>query len=225
MSKKPIKQTKIVPKVSKVVESVSEDFIEEEFIDDEEEEEDDEDDEDDEEEEEPIDEKVVKEDEEEEDEEEDEEEEDEQEEEGIDEEVEEEEEEGIVDGEDDDINIKDDEDDDIINVGCEEYDIDSIAIRVPAEERITSPMLTKYETALILGIRVQQLIKSAPAFVTDTAGKSPMHIAIDELLAGRLPFKIKRPLPYPKYEIWKLSELKVTLTQDDIDDLIECINF
>jgi DNA-directed RNA polymerase subunit K/omega len=117
-----------------------------------------------------------------------------------------------------------DDRDNVIDVGAEEYDIELTSVRVPDEERITNPFLTKYEIARIIGVRVQQLIKSAPALVSNITGKPPIQIALDELLSRRIPFKIKRQMPYPKHEIWRMSELFVKLSQDDIDDLIACIN-
>lgn len=146
------------------------------------------------------------------------------------EEEEEEEVEEDIDLDDDDADLdEEDEDEDSGNIGIidlrsEEIDYESISTRVPDNERITENFLTKYELPVVLGVRVQQLLKNAPPLVADTFGKSPMHIAIDELLAKKIPFKIKRQMPYAKYEIWKIKELKINISQDDIEELIKCIN-
>lgn len=120
--------------------------------------------------------------------------------------------------------IDDDDDNGMIDLRSEEVDYETTSLRVPDNERITENILTKYELPVVLGVRVQQLLKNAPALVSDTNGKSPMHVALDELLAGKIPFKIKRQMPYGKYEIWRLKELKVNISQDDIEELIKCIN-
>jgi len=97
-------------------------------------------------------------------------------------------------------------------------------VEVPLEDRITPNTMTKYEICRVIGIRTQQLINGAKPLVTNTNGKSSVEIAIDELITQSLPFKIKRPLPSGEYEVWKCKELRVILSQDDIDDIISSIN-
>lgn len=76
----------------------------------------------------------------------------------------------------------------------------------------TSPLLTKYELAALIGFRAQQIAEGAAPYV-DVAGMSdPSAIAAKELDEGLLPFTIERPLPSRKigkfvYEMRTLNEL------------------
>jgi DNA-directed RNA polymerases I, II, and III subunit RPABC2 len=73
--------------------------------------------------------------------------------------------------------------------------------------RRTSPYLTKYERARIIGTRALQISMNAPVMV-DTEGMiDPMEIAEKELNAKLVPFIIRRYLPDGTYEDWKVSEL------------------
>ena len=81
--------------------------------------------------------------------------------------------------------------------------------KIPDEERISTPYLTKYERARILGARAMQISKNAPIFVDiDNNETDPLKIAEKELLERKIPFIIRRYLPDGSYEYWKISELK-----------------
>lgn len=143
------------------------------------------------------------------------------------EEEEEEEEEGEEEG-DDTFEYGGDEeeyggDEDMIIDDPDDINIYKDSVRVADENRTTKPDMTKYEVTRILGIRAKQLSENAQSLISNVQDKSPIRIAIDELLLKKIPFKIKRQMPYPEYEIWKISELNVTISQDDIDDLILAI--
>ena len=74
----------------------------------------------------------------------------------------------------------------------------------------TVPILSKYERARILGQRAKQLNAGSPPFVTlpkDTI--DGYLIAIQELEAKRIPFIIRRPLPFGGCEYWKVSDLEI----------------
>jgi DNA-directed RNA polymerase I, II, and III subunit RPABC2 len=73
--------------------------------------------------------------------------------------------------------------------------------------RRTSPYMTKYERARILGTRALQISMNAPVMV-DTEGLiDPMDIAEKELNAKLVPFIVRRYLPDGSFEDWKVSEL------------------
>ena len=134
------------------------------------------------------------------------------------------------DGDDEDDEEEEDEEDEIQSnclydqeILINEYE-EMEVVEVPLEDRITPNTMTKYEICRVIGIRTQQLINGAKPLVTNTNGKSSVEIAIDELITQSLPFKIKRPLPSGEYEVWKCKELRVILSQDDIDDIISSIN-
>ena len=77
------------------------------------------------------------------------------------------------------------------------------------KERITRPILTKYEKTLILGHRAQQILNNSHILVNieKLKDKSPLEIARKELKEGLIPFIIRRPLPNGRFEDWKCSEL------------------
>eukprot|EP00435_Cladocopium_sp_Y103_P021322 s1510_g5.t1 len=73
--------------------------------------------------------------------------------------------------------------------------------------RKTTPYLTKYERARILGARALQISMNAPVMVTLDGETDPLLIAEKELIRGVIPFVIRRFLPDNTYEDWKVSEL------------------
>ena len=87
--------------------------------------------------------------------------------------------------------------------------------RVPDEDRITLNKLTKYEMVRVLGIRAKQISVGAKTLVKNIEDKKPIEIALFELKNKTMPFKIKRPLPNNTYEIWKISELNINITEND----------
>ena len=79
---------------------------------------------------------------------------------------------------------------------------------VPKNERISFNRLTKYEMVRILGERTKQLTLGAKPMVKNYKTLPYDKIAEEELKLNMIPFKIKRPLPNGKVEIWTLDELQ-----------------
>lgn len=79
---------------------------------------------------------------------------------------------------------------------------------VPKDQRISSNRLTKYEMVRILGERIKQLTMGAKPLIKNYQTLSYDKIAEEEFKRNMVPFKIKRPLPNGKYEIWTLDELQ-----------------
>ena len=77
----------------------------------------------------------------------------------------------------------------------------------------TLPILTKYEKARILGLRISQLNKGAQPFIKFTNSERNVidtHIIAEkELREKRLPFIIMRPIPNGKKEYWSLQDLEI----------------
>ena len=82
-------------------------------------------------------------------------------------------------------------------------------MRVPDEERITIPKLTKYEKVRLLGTRAKQISDGSKVFIKSKNVKNAMDIAELELENKVIPLKIKRPLPNGKYEIWSIKDLDI----------------
>jgi len=78
---------------------------------------------------------------------------------------------------------------------------------VSKENRISTNRLSKYEMVRILGERIKQLTLGAKPLIKNFQTLSYDSIAEEELKRNMIPFKIKRPLPNGKYEIWTLDEL------------------
>lgn len=96
----------------------------------------------------------------------------------------------------------------------------------------TTPILSKYELTRILGIRASQLATNPTSFLPKDKLPNnlidPLEIAKLEFTMGKLPFLIKRPLGNNKFEIWKLSDLKVLsdvmLNLESLSELTENAN-
>ncbi|TPX33041.1 DNA-directed RNA polymerase [Synchytrium microbalum] len=78
---------------------------------------------------------------------------------------------------------------------------------IPKEARSTTPYLTKYEKARVLGTRALQISMNAPVLVDTGNLSDPLQIALKELKAKRTPLRIRRFLPDGSYEDWDVAEL------------------
>ena len=73
----------------------------------------------------------------------------------------------------------------------------------------TYPVLSKYEKAKIIGIRVNQLNCGANAFVSEQNLNIDKVLVVErELKEKKLPFIIKRPIPNGKFEYWNVNDLE-----------------
>lgn len=81
------------------------------------------------------------------------------------------------------------------------------APRESSGPRRTSPYMTKYERARIIGSRALQISLNAPVMVDTEGDTDPMSIAERELNAKLVPFIVRRFLPDGTYEDWKVRDL------------------
>ncbi|KIN05971.1 hypothetical protein OIDMADRAFT_176094 [Oidiodendron maius Zn] len=79
--------------------------------------------------------------------------------------------------------------------------------RIPNERRTTTPYMTKYERARILGTRALQISMNAPVLVDLEGETDPLHIAIKELREKKIPLIVRRYMPDGYYEDWTCEEL------------------
>jgi len=77
----------------------------------------------------------------------------------------------------------------------------------PNKVRITTPYLTKYERARVLGTRALQISMNAPVLVPLDGETDSLQIAIKELSQRKIPLIIRRYLPDGSFEDWSVSEL------------------
>jgi len=73
--------------------------------------------------------------------------------------------------------------------------------------KITSPFLTKFERAKVIGIRAQMLASGAEPMISPPFPEECYDIAVLELKAKKIPLIIRRYLPNKKFEDWRLEEL------------------
>uniref|UniRef100_A0AC35TZI4 RPB6 homolog n=1 Tax=Rhabditophanes sp. KR3021 TaxID=114890 RepID=A0AC35TZI4_9BILA len=101
---------------------------------------------------------------------------------------------------------------DIKDIGDE--DGDNIAIlntdqKTASTEKITTPFMTKYERARILGTRALQIALGAPVMVELEGETDPLEIARKELKEQKIPIIIRRYLPDGSFEDWGVDELHI----------------
>ncbi|KAJ5483895.1 DNA-directed RNA polymerase IIIand III subunit [Penicillium diatomitis] len=79
--------------------------------------------------------------------------------------------------------------------------------KVPNDKRTTTPYLTKYERARVLGTRALQISMNAPVLVDLEGETDPLQIAMKELNQKKIPLIVRRYLPDGWYEDWSCEEL------------------
>ncbi|KAK7428522.1 subunit common to RNA polymerases I, II, and III [Neonectria magnoliae] len=67
--------------------------------------------------------------------------------------------------------------------------------KIPESERTTTPYMTKYERARILGTRALQISMNAPVLVDLEGETDPLQIAIKEMREKKIPLIVRRYLP------------------------------
>ncbi|KAK3687024.1 subunit common to RNA polymerases I, II, and III [Vermiconidia calcicola] len=79
--------------------------------------------------------------------------------------------------------------------------------KIASEKRTTTPYMTKYERARVLGTRALQISMNAPVLVDVEGETDPLQIAIKELREKKIPLVVRRYLPDGWYEDWTCEEL------------------
>jgi len=79
--------------------------------------------------------------------------------------------------------------------------------KIPNDKRTTTPYMTKYERARLLGTRALQISMNAPVLVDLEGQTDPLQIALKELNEKKIPLVIRRYLPDGWYEDWTCEEL------------------
>ena len=80
-----------------------------------------------------------------------------------------------------------------------------------SEDRITAPILTKFEKAKILGVRAEMLSNGADPVISKPYPNNTYLIALEELKHKKIPLIIRRTLPNGTHEDWRLEDLIVRL--------------
>ncbi|CAO3619980.1 unnamed protein product [Cunninghamella echinulata] len=77
------------------------------------------------------------------------------------------------------------------------------------KEKTTTPYMTKYERARILGTRALQISLNAPVTVELDGETDPLVIAMKELREKKIPLIVRRFMPDGTYEDWNVKDLIV----------------
>lgn len=112
----------------------------------------------------------------------------------------------------DDATVKAEDGRTIVNGGYSEADAQmrvkaAKALAIPRDERTTTPYMTKYERARVLGTRALQISLNAPVLVDIEGETDPLQIAMKELAQRKIPLVLRRYLPDGSYEDWGCDEL------------------
>ncbi len=76
------------------------------------------------------------------------------------------------------------------------------------EQRVTLPILTKFEKTRILSTRANQITQNAAIQIELNGEIDPLKIAELEFKQGKIPLIIRRHLPNGTFEDWHVNELK-----------------
>jgi DNA-directed RNA polymerase subunit K/omega len=103
------------------------------------------------------------------------------------------------------------EDNDTLNdcIDIEEPEINISDTVIDDNKRTSKNKMTRYEFVRIIGERIMQLTKGAKPLIRQNKQSMELsykEIAIEELKANMIPFKIRRFVK-DHYEIWKIEEL------------------
>lgn len=81
---------------------------------------------------------------------------------------------------------------------------------VNSEQKISKPILTKYEKSKIIGISAQQIESGRkPSLEIPSNLSNPLDIAEYELIKKKTPFIIKRKMPNNKFEYFTIDQLSI----------------
>ena len=88
---------------------------------------------------------------------------------------------------------------------------ESIYEKINLSNKISEPVLTKYEKAKIIGISAQQIETGRiPSLEIPSNITNPIDIAEYELIKKKTPFIIKRKLPNNNFEYFTIDQLSIT---------------
>lgn len=76
-----------------------------------------------------------------------------------------------------------------------------------SSDKITSPLMTKFEYTRLLGIRAMQISMNAPVMIDVGNMIDPIKIAKKEMKECKIPLIIKRKLPNGIFENWNICDM------------------
>lgn len=98
---------------------------------------------------------------------------------------------------------------------AENADNVTIVCQYFGDDRITSDVLSKFEVARVIAVRVNQIEKTGKHFILEGTYQSAIEIALNEVRQRRCPLKIHRRLNDTEEEVWKVNEMILPPSLDD----------
>jgi DNA-directed RNA polymerase subunit K/omega len=92
------------------------------------------------------------------------------------------------------------------------HDSSEILAAYDPSKNSSMKMMTKYEKTKIIGMRMEQLARSATPYVDVQGAFDPFEIAERELEERKIPFMICRTLPNGEKEYWRLQDMDLPRT-------------
>lgn len=86
-------------------------------------------------------------------------------------------------------------------------DFESMMERYDPSKNVSQNVMTRFEKAKIIGMRLEQLARGALSTIDTTGFTNIRDICLQELREKKIPFVIMRPLPNNKHEYWRMSDL------------------
>lgn len=103
---------------------------------------------------------------------------------------------------------KDDEESERHETSAVTEDFSTTLLRLDAK-KVTSPIMTRYEKTMVIGVRVKQLQLGAKSTVDIKDCATEVEIAKKELHEKKMPLLIKRVVSPSQVEFWRLKDLQV----------------
>jgi len=88
-------------------------------------------------------------------------------------------------------------------------DYNDVMFNYDPTKHTTRPLMTRFERAKIVGMRLEQLARGAPTLVDTSKCQSIREVVMKEIEEKKLPFIIVRSLPNGKKEYWRVADLVV----------------
>lgn len=86
-------------------------------------------------------------------------------------------------------------------------DFNGIMENYDPSRNVSRNVMTRYEKAKVIGMRLEQLARGALSTIDTTGYTNIRDICLQELKEKKIPFIIMRPLPNNNKEYWRLSDL------------------
>lgn len=88
-------------------------------------------------------------------------------------------------------------------------DFEAIMDKYDPSLNVSRNVMTRFEKAKIVGMRLEQLARGAISTIDTTGFTNIRDVCLQELKEKKIPFIIMRPLPNNRKEYWRLCDLVI----------------